>query len=59
LDTELLQAARAAGCRTLDGGHMAVHQATEAFALITGITPDAERMSRHFRSLVTTDTPKN
>lgn len=52
LDTALLQAARAAGCRTLDGGHMAVHQATEAFALITGITPDAERMSRHFRSLV-------
>ena len=59
LDTELLQAARAAGSRTLDGGHMAVHQATEAFALITGITGDAERMSRHFRSLVTTGTPKN
>ena len=53
LDTALLQAARAAGCRTLDGGHMAVHQATEAFALITGITPDAERMSTHFRSMVT------
>jgi shikimate dehydrogenase len=55
LDTALLQAARAAGCRTLDGGHMAVHQATEAFALITGITPDTERMSRHFRSLVAAD----
>lgn len=53
LDTALLQAARAAGCRTLDGGHMAVHQATEAFALITGITPDVGRMSRHFRQLVT------
>jgi quinate/shikimate dehydrogenase (NAD+) len=52
LDTALLQAARAAGCRTLDGGHMAVHQAVDAFALITGITPDAERMSRHFRRLV-------
>ncbi|MEH3140414.1 MAG: shikimate dehydrogenase [Mycobacterium kyogaense] len=52
LNTALLQAARAAGCRTLDGGHMAVHQATDAFALITGITPDAERMSKHFRSLV-------
>lgn len=59
LDTALLQAARAAGCRTLDGGHMAVHQATEAFALITGVTPDADRMSRHFRNLVTTDTPKS
>ena len=51
LDTALLTAAREAGCRTLDGGHMAVHQATTAFELITGITPDAARMSRHFRSL--------
>lgn len=52
LDTALLKAARAAGCRTLDGGHMAVYQAVEAFALITGITPDAARMSAHFRDLV-------
>jgi shikimate dehydrogenase len=51
LDTALLNAARQVGCRTLDGGHMAVHQATTAFELITGITPDADRMSRHFRSL--------
>jgi shikimate dehydrogenase len=51
LDTALLTAARQAGCRTLDGGHMAVHQAAIAFELITGITPDADRMSRHFRSL--------
>lgn len=51
LNTALLTAARSAGCRTLDGGHMAVHQATTAFELITGITPDAGRMSRHFRSL--------
>jgi shikimate dehydrogenase len=52
LDTALLKAARAAGCRTLDGGHMAVYQAVDAFALITGITPDAARMSAHFRDLV-------
>ena len=52
LDTELLRTALAAGCRVCDGGHMAVHQATEAFALITGITPDTDRMSRHFRRLV-------
>lgn len=52
LNTALLQAARAAGCRTLDGGHMAVFQAVDAFALITGITPDAERMAKNFRSLV-------
>jgi shikimate dehydrogenase len=51
LDTELLIAARKVGCRTLDGGHMAVHQATTAFELITGITPDADRMSQHFRTL--------
>jgi shikimate dehydrogenase len=52
LDTALLAAALDAGCRVCDGGHMAVHQATEAFELITGITPDTERMSRHFRRLV-------
>lgn len=52
LNTALLTAAREVGCRTLDGGHMAVHQATIAFELITGIAPDAARMSRHFRSLV-------
>ena len=51
LDTELLGAALDAGCRVCDGGHMAVHQATTAFELITGITPDADRMSRHFRTL--------
>jgi shikimate dehydrogenase len=52
LNTALLQAAHRIGCRTLDGGYMAVYQAVDAFALITGITPDAARMSRHFRSLV-------
>jgi shikimate dehydrogenase len=52
LDTELLTAALDAGCRVCDGGYMAVHQATEAFELITGIAPDAERMSRHFRRIV-------
>jgi shikimate dehydrogenase len=53
LDTALLTAARDVGCRTLDGGYMAVHQATIAFELITGITPDPARMSRHFRTLAT------
>lgn len=52
LDTALLTAARRAGCRTLDGGHMAVHQAAIAFQLITGLEPDAARMSTHFRRLV-------
>lgn len=51
LETELLRQARALGCRTLDGGGMAVFQAVEAFRLFTGITPDAERMLRHFASM--------
>jgi shikimate dehydrogenase len=53
LETELLRQARARGCRTLDGGGMAVFQAVEAFRLITGVTPDAERMRRHFASMGT------
>jgi shikimate dehydrogenase len=51
LETELLRTARALGCRTRDGGGMAVFQAVEAFRLFTGITPDAERMLRHFESM--------
>lgn len=52
LHTELLRAARARGCRTLDGGRMAVYQAAEAFELFTGATPDPERMLRHFAELI-------
>jgi shikimate dehydrogenase len=48
LETALLRAARKAGCRTLDGGGMAVFQAAEAFRLFTGREPDAARMQRHF-----------
>ena len=51
LETELLRAARQCGCRTLDGGGMAVFQAVEAFRLFTGIRPDHERMLRHFVEL--------
>ena len=53
LETELLRLARAKGCRTVDGGGMAVFQAAGAFRLFTGLEPDAERMLRHFRSLGT------
>lgn len=52
LETALLRAAREVGCPTLDGGRMAVHQAVDAFRLITGLTPDPDRMIRHFESLV-------
>ena len=52
LETELLRVARAKGCRTVDGGGMAVFQAVGAFRLFTGIEPDAERIRRHFLSMV-------
>jgi len=51
LETELLRAAKGIGCRTLNGGGMAVFQAAEAFRLFAGIAPDAERMLRHFDSM--------
>ena len=52
LETELLKAARRAGCPTMDGGHMNVGQATRGFRLFTGLEPDAARMEAHFRRLV-------
>jgi shikimate dehydrogenase len=51
LETELLRRARALGCRTLDGGGMAVFQAVAAFRLFTGCEPDAARMAAQFRSM--------
>ena len=53
LETELLRAARRAGCRTADGGHMNVGQAVRGFKLFTGLDADAARMDAHFRRLVT------
>jgi shikimate dehydrogenase len=57
LETELLRAARAKGCQTLDGGAMAVFQAAEAFRLFTGVEPDSERMLRQFREAAGWDRP--
>lgn len=51
LETELLRVAKALGCRTLDGGGMAVFQAVEAFELFTDRPADAERMLRHFAEM--------
>ena len=48
LETELLRAARGRGCRTVDGGEMALHQAAEAFRLFTGLEPSLERMRDAF-----------
>jgi shikimate dehydrogenase len=52
LETELLKVARALGCRTVDGGGMAVGQAFGAFELVMGQQPDPERMQAHFLRLI-------
>ena len=52
LDTELLHAARARGCATVDGGTMAVGQAIGAFELFTARSADAARVEAHFRRLL-------
>ena len=51
LETQLVCTARAMGCRTLDGGGMAVFQAAAAFEIFTGVKADGERMMRHFPSI--------
>ncbi|MFJ3156993.1 shikimate dehydrogenase [Pseudomonas protegens] len=51
LETELLRNARALGCRTLDGGTMAVFQAVKAFELFSGQRADPQRMLAHFHSM--------
>jgi shikimate dehydrogenase len=51
LETELLRHARALGCRTIDGGGMAVFQAVAAFRLFTNKEPDSDRMIAHFASM--------
>lgn len=51
LETELLRSARSLGCRTLDGGGMAVFQAAEAFSLFTSQTANVARMLRQFATM--------
>jgi shikimate dehydrogenase len=51
LETELLKAARRAGCATVDGGQMNVGQAIRGFKLFTGREADPARMDAHFRKL--------
>jgi shikimate dehydrogenase len=52
--TELLAAARLRGCRTLDGGGMAVFQGAMAFKLFFEVEPDVSRMLRRFHSRLAT-----
>jgi shikimate dehydrogenase len=51
LETELVRAARARGCRVVPGGGMAVQQAVGAFELFTGEIADSDRMTAHFSDL--------
>lgn len=59
LRTELVNTAQARGCQVLTGGRMAVFQAVDSFRLFTGRQPDAERMLRHFDTLVHATTPED
>jgi shikimate dehydrogenase len=52
LETELLKAAKRAGCRVMDGGHMNVGQAVRGFKLFSGLEADPARMEAHFRRVV-------
>lgn len=54
LMTELVTTARKHGCRTLDGGGMAVFQAAMAFKLFFEVEPDIPRMFRRFHSRLAT-----
>jgi shikimate dehydrogenase len=48
LETQLLREARQRGCRVLDGSGMVVGQAALAFQILTGRSPDPERMALSF-----------
>ena len=50
LETELLRTAQSIGCRTADGGGMAVFQAARAFELFTSLDADRERMVDNFKA---------
>lgn len=52
LRTELIVAARKAGCRCATGGDMVVLQAARGFELFCGVQPDTARMSRHFQAML-------
>ena len=52
IETQLLRHARLTGCRTMNGGRMAVYQAASAFELFTGLKADRERMLQTFNATV-------
>lgn len=52
LETALLKAARSHGCRVMNGGGMAVHQAAAAFSIFSECDADVTRMLEHFKELI-------
>lgn len=55
LETELVRAARARGCRVATGAGMAIGQAAESFSLFTGRGADAAALARDFAALVASE----
>ncbi len=53
VDTRLLRIARAAGCRTIPGVRMQLHQAARQFALYTGREPDLAVMDNALQEALT------
>jgi shikimate dehydrogenase len=51
LQTQFLCDAEAAGCKTMSGAHLAIQQAVDSFAIITGQLADAQHFSRAFAAL--------
>ncbi len=51
LETELLRVARSIGCRTVDGGGMAVFQAVAAMEIFIDAPVDADRMLASFQAM--------
>ncbi|MCQ2006374.1 shikimate dehydrogenase [Rhizobium sp. NRK18] len=51
LETELVLAARAKGCKAVGGSDMAVFQAIRAFELFSGVKADPQRMRQTFANL--------
>jgi shikimate dehydrogenase len=52
LITPLLEAARAAGARTITGRALTVHQAADAFALFTGVRPPTGALQTAFDAVI-------
>ena len=52
VETRLLREAKAAGCRTISGVRMQLHQAARQFELYTGLTPDLAPMEQALREAI-------